>query len=83
MNLKQDFGSIDESNDAWIRLKDDMKEWECAHPTDQFVSPKAFKTLYPFYECLTKQNFSEAYYKLLEERCKLWLPVVANCMIVS
>ena len=83
MNSNQDFGSIDESNDAWIRLKDDLKEWECAHPTDQFISPKAFKTLYPFYECLTKQSFSEAYYKLLEERCKLWLPVVANCMIVS
>ena len=42
MNSKQDFGSIDESNDAWIRLKDDLKEWECAHPTDQFISPKAF-----------------------------------------
>ena len=82
MNSNQDFGSIDESNDAWIRLKDDLKEWECAHPTDQFISPKAFKTLYPFYECLTKQSFSEAYYKLLEERCKLWLPV-ANGMIVS
>ena len=86
MNSKQDFGRIDDSNDAWIRLKGDLKEWEYAHPTNEFISPKAFKMIYPFYECFTKQSFSEAYYMLLEERCKYklwWLLPVANGMIIS
>ena len=70
MSSKQDFGSFDESNGAWNCLRDDLKDWEKVHPTSLFISPKKFKSL-PFYECCTKQSFSDAYFLLLEKRCKL------------
>ena len=71
MRPKQDFGNVDGSNDAWNRLRNDLNDWEKVHPTAQFISPHQFKSLYPYYERYTKQSFSDAYFLLLEKRCKL------------
>ena len=67
------FGGANEKNGNWIRLESDLREWENLHPHDLFISPKRFKILYPYYEIFSKQSFGDAYFTLLEKRCKLLL----------